>query len=235
MAVVPTATTGWNFDPRLVANLFGGNVPAFNAPLPAAGMTPTQMATGGYPNTTLGGPMANLAAPAIPTSEGGAVYSQPGQAETLLNQIFSGQAGATGAALGKLLAGGGNPFINQLSRGQIPPALLQQFQRQQALQNAGITESFGRVGARFGTDLAGTLGIEAGNALNDLAVNVINRALEAQQLRQYAMQTAVSQALGLGQNLAGTEFSRQENALTRALQEFLNTNPLFLLQTLGAF
>ena len=93
------------------------------------------------------------------------------------------------------------------------------------------------MGARFGTDVDGTLATESGNYLNDFMVNVINRAIQAQDLRQSGQLGALSQLLGLGQNLAGTEFGRSENALSRALQEFLQTNSyeqLIALLTSGA-
>jgi hypothetical protein len=115
---------------------------------------------------------------------------------------------------GSITGKGGGPIANMLYNlglGQLPPALAEQI--------VGKTnEQFGKMGARFGTDL-GTAQARG-----------LAQASESQSL------DAIKQILGLGGTTAGFQFSRGENALERAMKEFISqqqTDPLTsILQSL---
>jgi hypothetical protein len=100
---------------------------------------------------------------------------------------------------GSVTGKGGGPIANMLYNlglGQLPPALAEQI--------IGKTnEQFGKMGARFGTDL-GTAQARG-----------LAQASESQSL------DAIRQILGLGGTTAGFQFQRGESALQRAMQEFL--------------
>lgn len=131
------------------------------------------------------------------TKEGNVTYSPVGEQERLLDMLF------TGAVSGQ----GGGPIGNQLfnfAQGQLPPALAQQIMGQTG-------EQFGKMGARFGTDL--------GTAMS----RGLAQASESQSL------DAIKQILGLGGTTAGFQFARGESGLQRAMQEFLGaqqTDPM---------
>lgn len=124
-----------------------------------------------------------------PTTQGNVTYSPVGDQEKLLDMLFKG------SVTGK----GGGPIANMLYNlglGQLPPALAQQI--------VGTTnEQFGKMGARFGTDLA------------TADARGLAQASEAQSLN------AIRQILGLGGTTAGFQFQRGESALQRAMQEFI--------------
>jgi hypothetical protein len=110
------------------------------------------------------------------------------------------------------LSGGTGPggTLNQLSTGQIPPAIEKQFQQNIADQNAAITEKMGAVGNRFGTDLSRTLADAAGRANVNLAGDAMTRALGA-----------INSIINLGSGQQTLEFGGQQAALDRAHQDFL--------------
>lgn len=124
-----------------------------------------------------------------PTSQGNVTYSPVSPQEQLLQMLFQGSV--TGQ--------GGGPIGSQLfnlAQGQLPPALAQQIM-------GNTAESFGKLGARFGTDL--------GTAMS----RGLAQASESQSLN------ALQQILGLGGTTAGFQFARGESGLGRAMQEFI--------------
>lgn len=135
-----------------------------------------------------------------------------------------------------------------LARGTAPPAIREAFRQQQKLDRAANIESFGSAGARFGSDLATSLGREGGlanvrfaaamadkaqaalNAIGGLGTNLSNLDIQMRQAELNRALQAINQIFGLGTTMAGLEFAGGQNALERALQEFLaaQQNPLGL-------
>jgi hypothetical protein len=125
--------------------------------------------------------------------------------------------------------GRGGPLAEtlfNLGQGQIPDAIQQQFETNLARSQAATTEGFGRIGARFGTDLADTLARNANEANVNLQAAAMDRALQA-----------IGQATGVGTTAAGLQFQRREGALDRALKAFIaemQMDPLLkILEMLG--
>lgn len=210
---VPGAATGTGMDPYYgYGYLFGApggnqtgptsnvsNLSALGTPgtasQPLAALAPSQRtATGnlnlGQRQPSWNPPISNMfGPPGPPTTQGNVTYSNVGPMEQLLDRLFKG------SVTGK----GGGPIANQLFNlglGQLPPALAEQI--------VGTTnEQFGKMGARFGTDLG---------------------TAQARGLAQAAAQqslNAIREILGLGGTTAGFQFSRGESALQRAMQEFI--------------
>lgn len=129
------------------------------------------------------------------------VNPPPGPQQSLLNSIFS--TSATGK--------GGNPIgmdLFNFAGGILPKAMQDQI-------TATTNDQFGRLGARFGTDLG----------------TAISRGLGQAGAQQ--SQWALGDILGLGGTTAGFEFQGTQNALNRGLQEFLaNNNQNLILQLL---
>lgn len=162
---------------------------------PLAALAPNQQtATGnlnlGQRQPTWSPPISSMfGPPGPPTTQGNVTYSTVGPMEQLLDRLFKG------SVTGK----GGGPIANQLFNmglGMLPPALAEQI--------VGTTnEQFGKLGARFGTDLA------------TAQARGLAQASEAQSLN------AIREILGLGGTTAGFQFQRGESALQRAMQEFI--------------
>jgi hypothetical protein len=131
-------------------------------------------------------PTANLGAP---TSAGNVSYSPVGPQETLLDKLFGG------AVTGQ----GGGPIAQQLfslGQGILP-------QPMQDMITGTTNEQFGKLGARFGTDLATSISRGLGQAGATQSLNAINSIL------------------GLGGTTAGFQFARGESGMDRALKEYL--------------
>lgn len=115
-----------------------------------------------------------------------------GQQENLLRMLFKGSVTGSGG-------GATSPISNQLfslGQGILPQPMQDQI-------TATTNDQFGKLGARFGTDLATSISRGLGQAGSQQSLAAIN------------------QMLGLGGTTAGFEFQRSENALDRALREFL--------------
>src|SRR5512143_1872668 len=141
----------------------------------------------GHPWNPKVGPTAGPPGPA--TTEGNITYSPVGSQEALLDKLFRGS----------ITGQGGGPIAQMLYNmglGQLPPAMAQGIIGQ-------TNEQFGKMGARFGTDL-GTA------QARGLAQAAETRSLDA-----------IQQILGLGGTTAGFQFARGENAMERALREFI--------------
>jgi len=125
-----------------------------------------------------------------------------------------------------------NPFIGSLAMGEVPPGTVAQFEDLWGRGAADITERFGTMGARWGSDLVDFLGRSRGEAVNALLANAEQQALAAAGLQGqltnimggiagqlanqragYGLQTWGS----LAPQLAGTEAGRIDDALTRWL------------------
>lgn len=112
-----------------------------------------------------------------------------GPQQNLLNNLFSGSV--TGQ--------GGGPIANQLfslGQGVLPKPM-------QDMITATTNEQFGKLGARFGTDLATSISRGLGQAGSQQSLS------------------AIQQILGLGGTTSGFEFQGTQNSLERALKEFL--------------
>lgn len=141
-----------------------------------------------------------------PNTIGNVTYSGLSNQELLLDKLFKG------AVTGQ----GGGPLAGQLfnfALGRLPRSMAEGIIGQ-------TNESFGKLGARFGTDL-GTAQARG-----------LAQAAEQQSLN------AISQILGLGGTTAGFQFQRGENALDRAMREYiakLQSDPMnnILSQLLG--
>ena len=157
------------------------------------------------PNQWWGGQTANNMAPNLgtwnpglpapgsplgpPTTQGNVTYSPVGDQEKLLNMLFSGSVtGQGGGPIGNMLYA--------LGQGQLPRPLAEQI-------TSTTNEQFGKLGARFGTDLGTAVSRGLAQASSTQALNAIN------------------QILGLGGTTAGFQFQRGEDALQRAMQEFI--------------
>lgn len=93
----------------------------------------------------------------------------------------------------------------------------QQFRRDQA----NITEGFGKMGARFGTDLADTLGRNAQDFREGLyAQELAMRQSLAENAKNRSLQ-ALNTFMGTGQFTTGLEFTRGESAAGRRMEEIL--------------
>jgi hypothetical protein len=200
------APTGGGIDPMMLQRLLTGGG---NTGLSVQGLTasrPTQpMMTASHMGTS-GGGYQNPLPPWQQTLPSGAqdFASHAGIDERLLREFFRSS----------LLGGGkGGPLSNTLftlGQGQIPPAIQQQFDTNLARSQAATTEGFGRVGARFGTDLADTLARNANEANVNLQASAMDRALQA-----------IGQATGVGTTVSGMQFARGEGALDRALKAYI--------------
>lgn len=135
--------------------------------------------------------------------------SKPGLDEQILSQFFSGALGLQQPK--SPLAG----VLRDYGSGKIPPNILANFRNELDRSNAGITESFGKVGARFGTDLADTLSRNAGQATTGLFAGAEDRALDA-----------IRTALGVGTTTAGLQFQRSEGGLDRLIQDLAQRRQL---------
>jgi len=142
------------------------------------------------------------------------VTSQPSPLETNFNDWMQNVFGAHGWGRGAFRP---TPQLNNLAGGRIPPIIQQQWQQNLDRNLAATRESFGRAGARFGTDLSTSLGREAGAAATDLGAQAMQNVINANLARA----NMASPLLNTSSGLINTSFQRQENALTRALQEFL--------------
>lgn len=150
-------------------------------------------------NQGLGG----LGAPgSIPGSvtKGNVAYSGVSPEEGLLDRMFRG------SATGK----GGGPIAQQLFQlgmGNIPGPLAEQI--------VGSTnEQFGKMGARFGTDLGTAISRGLGQAGAATSLD------------------AIKQILGLGGTTAGFQFQRGESGLDRSLQDLLSQRQTDLMSAL---
>lgn len=180
-----------------------------------------QLASGGTINPTLAGmggggaSKVNYGNPGNPT-EGGL---QPGQLTGQGSNVVPSNLSGEEKLLDRLFFGsatgqGGGPIANQLfnlGMGRLPPAM-------QDYITAQTNEQFGHLGARFGTDLGTAIARGLGQAGATQSMNAINSILN------------------LGGTTAGFQFNRGENALQRALQEYIvnkQTDPSnMLLQAL---
>ncbi len=132
-----------------------------------------------------------------PNTIGNVTYSGVNNQENILDRLFKGSASGQG----------GGPLAHMLyslGMGQLPPAIAEGIVSQN-------NEQFGKLGARFGTDLA------TANARG------LAQASEGQSLN------AIDKILNLGTTTSGFQFQRGENALQRALQEYITqqqTDPL---------
>lgn len=112
------------------------------------------------------------------------VNPPPGPQQSILNQMFA----TASPNVGK--------WLNNYASGVLPQPLQDQI--------VGRTnENFGRLGARFGTDLG----------------TAISRGLGQAGANQ--SQWAIGDILGLGGTTAGFEFQGVQNSLDRALKEYL--------------
>ncbi len=122
-------------------------------------------------------------------TQGNVTYSGVGSQENIMDRLFKG------AATGQ----GGGPLAHMLyslGMGQLPPAVAEGIVSQN-------NEQFGKLGARFGTDLA------TANARG------LAQASEGQSM------SAIDKILNLGQSNSTFQFSRGEAGLSRALQEYI--------------
>lgn len=137
-------------------------------------------------------------------SNPGLVDYKPGPITSIVNDLL--HAAISGG-------GGGGPAgttLHSLAGGQIPAATLAAYRQNQALEDASITESMGKVGNRFGTDLARTIADAAGRSNVNLSASAMDRAL-----------AAIQQIIGLGTGQSNLEFAGNQAALDRANQDFL--------------
>lgn len=165
-----------------------------------------------------GGALGNVA----PAEGFGSEYaSTPGPRENFMDQLFQTLLGNAPAGtpqmanIQKILSG--TPAIaDEAIRAQKKFAK-QQFRRDQAAS----TESFGKMGARFGTDLADTLGRNAQDFRQGLyAQEMALRTQLAENAKTRSLQ-ALQAILGTGQFSTGLEFARGEGAAGRAIEELL--------------
>ena len=115
-----------------------------------------------------------------------------GPQESLLDKLFSGSV--TGQ--------GGGPIANMLfslGQGILPKPM-------QDMITGTTNDQFGKLGARFGTDLATAISRGLGQAGSTQALSAIN------------------EILGLGGTTTGFEFQRSTDAMNRAFQEFMQNN-----------
>lgn len=147
---------------------------------------------------------------------GGPVVAPRSDEEDLLFQFLSNNLGTVQSNLTTTDA------FNSLANGQIPPALLAVLTQNQDRSLANTVESYGSMGARFGTDLAKAATAEQGRLANELAALVFDQIVQA-QLAKTGIAGAYMQPL-LGSAQIGA--NREENALARLFQEFLaNSQP----------
>jgi len=156
----------------------------------------TNMLQGGnmsFPATQTWNSGVNPTAPlGPPTTQGNVSFGPVGPQETLMDKLFGGA----------LTGQGGGPIGNMLyslGQGILPKPL-------QDMITGTTNEQFGKLGARFGTDLGTAVSRGLGQAGSTQALNAINSII------------------GLGGTTAGFEFQRGENGMNRALQEFLQGN-----------
>lgn len=206
-----------------VENAFAGLTPM------APGQNPYMISTalGQVPSSVAGQPGFNLtpqfnpfyqqlAAGQVP----GAVSGQPGfgltpQYNPLFQQLASGQVPtAISSQPGFNLTPQYNPFTQSVAQGQIPAALMQQYQQQQALNNAQALEKLG--GARFGSGAATVLGRENAMGLTNLMANMAN--MQAGAAGQIYGQTAAQQAAAqqAARDIYGQSAAQQQAAMNAA-------------------
>jgi hypothetical protein len=120
---------------------------------------------------------------------GNVVYSTPGSQETQLDSLFSNAVGGTkgSQALGNQL--------HSLAMGILPRPMADWI-------TASTNEQFGKLGSRFGSDLADAIaqGLGVAGSQESLA--------------------ALNDLFNLGGTTAGFQFQRGENALQRAVQTY---------------
>jgi hypothetical protein len=122
------------------------------------------------------------------TTVGNLTFSNPGDQEKLLDWLFRGGAtGQGGSAVG-------NTLYN-FAQGKLPKSMVDWITQ-------STDDQFGKMGARFGTDLG----------------TAVSRGL-AQASESKALD-AMHELFGLGGTTAGFQFTRGENALERALKEW---------------
>jgi len=109
-----------------------------------------------------------------------------------------------------------------IAQGQIPDAILQQFQDQQAFQNAQLAEQFR--GARFGSDFANSVTRSNNQSLNALMADTIR---QSQGVTQFVQAPALQ---GEANRIFG---AREAQFRDFGLANQLNPGVLGLLQMLG--
>jgi hypothetical protein len=174
----------------------GGLIPTGGG---GGGLTPMSGGGGNYGDMGWSSPFSNNPSEFSNyiTKEGNIAYSPVGEQERILDMMFNGAASGSG----------GGPIANQLfnlGMGRLPPALAEQIMGQ-------TSEQFGKMGARFGTDL--------GTAMT----RGLAQASEAQSL------DAIKSILGLGGTTAGFQFQRGESGLNRGIQDLMSqrqTDPM---------
>ncbi len=183
-------------------------------PIPTGGSSasaPVSMESGGGGGGGGGGlvPFNNINPVQVPAGNSpGAVPYKPGPITTVVNDLLS-------SAINGSSAPGPGQTLNQMSQGIVPKATQDQFLQNQKLENATITESMGKVGNRFGTDLSRTLADAAGRANVNLSASAMDRALQA-----------IGSILGLGTAQSGLELTGTDSALNRMQQAFLQKQQL---------
>lgn len=218
-------TQGWSLSPGgpnnqgLLSWTGGGAAPLADAGTQKA--LRASLSMGGAGTTAPpSNPFGTMSMEGMETSGGGEnpglVKYTPGPITSIVNDLLTASInGGSGV--------GGN--LHNLAMGQIPAATLAAYRQNQALEDASITESMGKVGNRFGTDLARTLADAAGRSNVNLSASAMDRAL-----------SAISQIIGLGTGQSNLEFAGNQAALDRANQDFLasgqNELPPWLLQML---
>jgi hypothetical protein len=126
---------------------------------------------------------------------------------------------------------GNVPSLQRMIKGKTPRPVMKQFKQGLNEDLAGITESFGAQGARFGTDLARTMASQARQGRVGLGAEAMNRIPQAygaltgpmmdiSNLQLQGMQGGLNTGLGLGRGLGQTEFQRSENSLERLLRKY---------------
>lgn len=245
----------------------------------------------------------------LPIRPVGAPYLLPGGGG-LMQPGAGGAGGGAGGGFGSGSGGGFGPggsgsgffsnpnnvapgILPSLVQGNIPAPVQAAFDLNLQRALAEMAEGFGASGARFGTDLAGSMGQAIGNANIGLMGDTYNRSIDAynaltnnalgfyntgvqrelglgnldlqrllglgelglqgqglniqqqlglgnlalnqSQLQAQARARALDQILGLGTQLGGWDFLGGQNALDRALQEYLGqiSRPDPLLNFLG--
>lgn len=83
-----------------------------------------------------------------------------------------------------------DPTLNALARGEVPAATMAHFHDQLARQNAGVIESMGTAGQRFGSGITDTLARTDNEALNALLAGAEDKALQALGLKGTTAQGA---------------------------------------------
>lgn len=149
-------------------------------------------------------------------------YASPvGNREQLLDVIFQqllgyGQAGTAGIGnIAGLLSG--TPTLSDEALRADKKWAKRSFEHDQAAQR----ESFGRMGARFGTDLATAQSRSAEDFRLGLNKNVLSTRMQLAENAKARSLQALNAILGLGQFGTGLEFTRGESAASRRMEELI--------------